>query len=113
MANSLRHIIHNECANWISASCLTTTDHSCCALAGERCAYFERAVAPLAIEHPKEFGPAVREYNRALKAGGVKLGAVRHCDCGEPLPPRKRYCETCAAKRRREQTRRAVARGRE
>jgi hypothetical protein len=78
---------------------------------GERCEYFEECVAPMgpSIYDPKqraEFEAAVRDYRLAAKLPAVE---DRPCPmCGGPMAPRQRFCEECAAKRRRE-TQRAWA----
>jgi hypothetical protein len=82
---------------------------------GKRCPYFEECVAPMApsIENPKvraEFETAVRDYRLAAK---LPCADERPCPlCGQAMEPGRRFCEACAAARRKESTRRAVQRHR-
>jgi hypothetical protein len=81
---------------------------------GKRCAYFEECVAPMAgsIEKSRaraDFEAAIREYRRAA---GLRA-YDRPCPiCGWSMEPGRRFCDVCAAARRRESTRRAVQRHR-
>ena len=65
------------------------------------------------IENPlaqAEFEAAVREYRLAAK---LQCADERPCPvCGRAMEPGRRFCEVCAAARRRESTRRAVLRHR-
>lgn len=74
---------------------------------GKRCQYFEQAVMPTA----RDAGcleQVTEQYNR--KTGSTIRRKVRPCpDCGGELKPRRRYCEACAKKRRR-QVKRTTAR---
>ena len=76
----------------------------------QRCGYFERAVLPTADDIGQ--GQAIRD--KYEKAVGVAVApkevattqSDRECECGAPLMPRHRYCDRCAAKKRRESYRR-------
>jgi hypothetical protein len=71
---------------------------------GERCAYFEECVAPMApsIENPKvraEFDAAVRNYRLAAE---LPCADERPCPiCGQPIVSRRRFCDQCATSRNR------------
>ncbi len=78
---------------------------------GERCRYFEECVAPMGPSIYSEayrvaFMAAVRDYRLAAK---LPCAEERPCPtCGRPMEPRQRFCEVCAAERRRNSTRRAM-----
>jgi hypothetical protein len=78
---------------------------------GERCKYFEECVAPMAasIENPSRrlaFEAAVRDYRLAAK---LPCADDRPCPmCGQAMEPRQRFCDVCAAARRKVSTRQAV-----
>ena len=80
---------------------------------GERCLYFEECVAPMAasIENPSRrlaFEAAVRDYRLAAK---LPCADERPCPmCGQPMEPRQRFCEVCAAARRKASNRAAFRR---
>jgi hypothetical protein len=82
---------------------------------GERCLYFEECIAPMAgsIEEPNRrlaFEAAVRDYRLAAK---LPCADERPCPvCGRAMEPGHRFCEACAAARRRESNRHAVRRHR-
>jgi hypothetical protein len=123
------HIAYAHCANWKSdGSCLGAVIDDdlqirrCCpkpkcllGTPGVRCLYFEECVAPMAasIENlvvRTEFEAAVREYRLAAK---LQCADERPCPvCGRAMEPGRRFCEVCAAARRRVSTRRAVRRHR-
>ncbi len=75
-----------------------------CALGdGNRCVYFEETVAPMAgmvadSRRAVQMQEAVRAYH-AMTHQNAK--PARACpDCGQPMPPRKRFCPVCSRKRR-------------
>lgn len=123
-------IAHAECANWRKdgKGCLGAIIDDdlqirrChpkpnCVLgtAGVRCTYFEECVAPMAasIENPARragFEAAVRAYRQAAK---LPCADDRPCPtCGRPMEPRQRFCDVCAAGRRRETKRLSMAKSR-
>ena len=77
---------------------------------GERCLYFEECVAPMApsIDNPKvrlEFTGAVRDYRLAAK---LPWADDRPCPmCGQAMEARRRFCDVCAAGRRKQSNRAA------
>jgi hypothetical protein len=118
-------IAYAECANWRKdgKGCLGAmidddlqvrrcVPRPKCVLStpGERCLYFEECVAPMAasIENPSrrlEFEAAVREYRLAAK---LPCADDRPCPvCGQPMEPRRRFCDVCADARRKASTRAA------
>lgn len=80
---------------------------------GERCAYFEECVAPMGPsidneDYRRQFQAAVRDYRLAAK---LPCADERPCPvCGQAMEPRRRYCDTCAARRRRDSSRAAFRR---
>lgn len=76
----------------------------CLVAEGKRCQYFEDCVAPLAdwTSDPRLAASrqaAVAEYRRLTKQG---QDLTRQCpDCGGPMKKRRRYCQECAAHRRK------------
>lgn len=104
---SLRTMVVDECANWVSGEyatgCAERDFKPCLALAGKRCGYFEKGVLPLA-DHPQDkakvgiYLEAAREY-ALTTAGPTTVGSLRRCDCGAPLAPRHRTCEACQGRK--------------
>ena len=115
---------HQECANMAHADHCELRDRKPCVLLdGKRCAYFEASVLPIATRRLRMMCKVETDDSRVVEAYGDEHpqlrgtaiapepdddGHVRTCpDCGTRLPPRKRVCATCAAKRRRATYRRA------
>jgi hypothetical protein len=69
---------------------------------GKRCAYFEKAVLPVAWQIG--CGESVVDQYQAQTKSVMQIQGVkaRRCSCGEPLKPRQRYCQKCKHKRRKE-----------
>jgi len=95
-------------------------DATCKVKRRRRCSYFEQAILPLAYrpspkENPKLQGERARAREAYWSTGeaavvseGRRPRAPRSCpDCGGPLPKGRRYCEPCAAKRRKATYRRS------
>ena len=117
-----------ECANFckdgsclgIPTECLTSDRPTVaapldrCKLAepGKRCAYFERAVIPLANYFPEKYARAVETYTAGRAKNALAIKAARLCGCGNPLPKRRRFCERCRSRKRRESIRAAVRKNR-
>ena len=127
-----------ECANFVASdnSCMGITVDSLdgsrfeahplttCLLAGtpiQPCRYFERCILPLA-DAPSPAGKPHLQQERlearrqylALRKAEIPEMNLRTCpDCGAPVARRRRYCEKCGSRRRRESTRAAVARKRQ
>jgi len=111
--------VRDECANWSSnlKGCLGGSP--CLVLSGERCGYFERAVLPpegypypnrTFVQDPKAEKQVRQEYG--LVGGRRYDPKARFCKCGNPLAKRRRYCNECAAKRKRNSHRKAKHRWR-
>ena len=87
----------------------------CLVADGQRCAYFETCVLPLAdiVSDPrraKDFQEAVAEYRQITNQKAAK---VRPCpDYGAPLQPRKQLCPACAEKRQKAAIRAAMRKAR-
>ena len=116
----------DQCCNWIHGACLgagftvlpdgeirhclltdedgeTLEGQPCRVARGERCEFFERVVLPVA-ESPGEIA-ARTAYMGEFPVDGF-AGKARYCSCGEPIPRRRRMCDSCRSKRRRETYRR-------
>ena len=118
-----------QCANYMtlehppSSGCILPPkdiDEGDCALRvkGRRCGHFEKAVLPLAERMPRYADVPPVYYGRAAKQAGLSNAAIpdfaiRRCQCGNPLEPRKRFCSDCSKTRLREARRRALAKHRE
>jgi len=109
----LRAFILGQCCNSQPGDKCLLCLPGCRVLHGRRCDWFERAVLPLAITMRPERFPGVSGAYVALCPGvqsRIRDFQPRPCPgCGQPLPRRKRVCDACRKKRRRESTRRAVA----
>lgn len=102
-----------ECADYDQGGCLgAAIDNSSChplsecrLHAGERCAYFENYVLPMADRGHAAFIEARGQYRgfHAMKASGDAAPACSAC--GQPRAPRKSLCESCARQHRRQTTR--------
>ncbi len=94
---------------------------TCLVAEGERCPYFETCVLPLADRPSPPGNPRLQDERLAARAVYLKKRRLsidepeneRRCpDCGTILARRARYCESCAAKRRRATYRDSKRRGR-
>ena len=78
---------------------------------GQRCGYFEKAVLPTAAD----IGLKEQVYSLYYKHVGIEqdvykieIGEIRRCPgfngktCGAPLLPRRRYCDKCRDRKRRD-----------
>ena len=80
---------------------------------GQRCEYFEECIAPMAdriadANRRQAFEEVVRHYRVDCK---LPYEDERACPvCGRPMEPRRRFCNICAAAKRRETVRSAVQR---
>lgn len=79
----------------------------CCKLAkaGKRCEYFEKTVVPLANHYPDKYAKAVELYSAGRANNALSIKGARECECGAPLPKRKRFCAICAKRNRRQTAR--------
>ena len=92
------------CANWFDRACIFYGP-VCRVEAGFRCPYFEQAVLPSA----EAMGKKEEIYRLYQEQVGIKStqtlhrGKINRCrDCGKEIPPRKRFCNKCLEKRRKE-----------
>ena len=119
MKNALGAIIIAECANHRGGHCIVRSvrgqnHNGLCLILEESkpCRYFEASVLPLARLHPERWPEVADQYGLlAPGAKGIASATIRRCGCGEPLPPRRRLCDACAAKNRRAAYRRAKSGG--
>jgi len=87
----------------------------CLVAEGKRCDYFERAILPLADKPSPVDDPNLQAKRAAARQEYQSRHLLRdrnqkRCrDCGNPRPHRRRYCDLCAARRRRETYRRSRA----
>lgn len=104
-----------ECANYVDTGCIFREPQVCLlAEPGTRCAYFERCVLPLAQRIPKYASAEEKYWKEASRKAGAP-GLVRPqsaqpprlCHCGDPLAARRRVCDKCRARNRRETYRRS------
>ncbi len=92
------------CANLDHHSSGCSYGNVCLVQTGKRCRYFEKVVLPTS----GDIGLRESVYSQYRKHVGLDgngelgIGPLRRCDCGAELKQRKRYCDHCASKRRRE-----------
>lgn len=109
MSVGVKTFVANECANWSDGRCIMLESKRCSVTEGKRCSYlgasqgrrqsrpyFEFAVLPLG-ESDSRYAEAMMEYQGKH---GLNNSSLRFCDCGAPLPERKRLCPDCRKKRR-------------
>jgi len=109
-----------ECCNYVGGDCIEH-DEGLCLLkkSGARCGYFEKAVLPLCKREPPYLdGKYADVWDVYYKAAAKRLGAsvhaldigvsdVRRCGCGQPIGARRRMCDKCRNRARRETLREA------
>jgi len=93
-----------------------------CALvkAGERCLYFEQVILPLADWPSTKDEPDLQSKRQEARVtylartdlGSQEKAKQNFCECGAVIPKRRRYCDKCAARNRRETRRKAQNRWR-
>lgn len=109
-SSSLRKFVKDLCACWHDIHGCFNTEGACLVLRGYPCSYFRRCVLP--PENYKYGPPNLQELREAysiidVKAQNFQQKAVRRCpginskECGAPLPPRRRYCDKCRDRKRR------------
>ena len=73
---------------------------TCAVEDGRRCRRFEKAVLPTAADIGM-FEDMQAKYAKQVGLEFVDNTKIRRCpDCGDELPPRKRYCSNCVRRRR-------------
>jgi hypothetical protein len=111
MGGSLTKFIKQECFNWYREEKHCIFHGQCFVMKGKPCTYFKRSVLPppdykckhkCLVDDPV-FEDRVRSEYRAIDST-LEIGR-KFCDCGAAIPPRKKYCPKCSAKRAREQKR--------
>ena len=101
----LPEFIKNECANFDRHYDECVFGYPCKVLADERCSYFEKAVLGTP-NYPYrlpgyDYAKLFAQYAEQTGTETKKV-AQRHCDCGEPLSKRERYCRKCRERQRRQ-----------
>lgn len=96
-AACLRAFVRARCSNSRDGDLCLCREGPCAVLRGLRCEWFERAVATGAQPIPDD----VRRAYLPLHVARVFFSGRRCPVCQEPLPPRKRFCNSCRDRRRR------------
>lgn len=105
------------CAYWVNDGCIMREGGRCHLEAREGCSYFAKYILPLAssgVACWQSHAAAVQDFARIVsEREGVSdwaasealaasaAAAARLCDCGQPLAPRKRFCERCRKAKRK------------
>ena len=92
-------LAQRECRNHVAGECIR--HGKCRVAAGLKCECFDADVVPQERYGDGEVVKAVKAYRRNAS------DAARTCQCGAPLPSRKRLCAECRRKNRRQSERRA------
>jgi len=127
-ARPLPRFVREECPDYVAArGCWRLKGRECLVIEGERCREFETSIFPIAVRSLRLLRNKDKQDDRrvveAYLCDHAELretlvperdnNAVRPCpDCGAPLAPRARFCETCRVARRRKSDRRQKARQR-
>lgn len=110
-------LVQLECANCVDNLCIRHFDGKCLIAQKKRCEYFERCLLGLpdmrGLKNAERYKTATDEYRRKImKCGYGNAQDTRRCACGASLPARKRMCEKCTARKRREAYRKSKAKQR-
>ena len=110
--------VHKECANFVNGECIMREPGACFVGQGKRCSYFEESLLPLAdlngSKHAAKYRTSVLTYRRqVMKPGSVVMTEALLCECGQLLPTRRRVCDKCRARKRKEAYRRRQRQNRE
>lgn len=105
MAHTLNTFVRNFCSNFYENTCVFG---DCKVLDGKPCDFFEKGVYPecdpgyLYATETDSHEKVLTGY-RKIKKGfkGLKIENIRTCECGKPLLPHKRYCDSCRISRRK------------
>ena len=110
MAHTLNTFVRNFCSNFYENSCVL--DETCKVLDGKPCQFFEKWVYPecdpgyIFSTEKDSHRKVLRDYQKIKKSfKGLKIDNIRTCECGKPLMPHKRYCDSCRESRRRQSIR--------
>lgn len=101
-----------ECSHWVGGECSVRRTHDCLVGQGNRCQHFEDTVLPLADQgglwNQTALSVARDVYRSEHHLGVLGVGVERPCKgfdseqgCGQPLPARRRLCDSCRQKARR------------
>ena len=91
------------CANYYNGKCIFCGE--CKINVGLRCGYFERTVLPIAenIGKKEEIYKVYKEQVGIKKTQTLHIGKINRCNgCGKEVAPRKRFCDKCLERRRKE-----------
>lgn len=115
--NALTTFVRKHCANWDKSSktCIGVdgeilfNEGPCLVAMGKPCAYFEKAVFPICdplyryatetAQYETLLGLYVKINPHVIQTEAEKL---RLCDCGTPLKPRRRVCDECQKRNKKE-----------
>jgi len=101
----LRAFVRAMCATFDHQHEACLLRDACAVYLGGRCAWFEKAVLPLADREPERFGAASTAYlKQALLLGfrGASTAGANRCNsCGAAIAPRRRLCDVCRERRRK------------
>ena len=111
LANALTSFVRKYCACYENGepSCIGEyRTGTCLIMQAKPCGYFKRAVFPI-CDPSYKFATETGKYEKLLRLykkidpNIVETDEqIRKCSCGQPLKPRRRYCEKCTARRRRD-----------
>ncbi|MEE9371103.1 MAG: hypothetical protein V3W45_06495 [Sedimentisphaerales bacterium] len=124
--NALTTFVRKHCANWDTSSktCIGVDgeilfhEGDCLVAQNKPCLYFEKSVFPI-CDPSYKYATETAQYETLLdlylkiNPNIIQTEAenIRLCDCGLPLKPRRRVCDKCAQKRRREAYRKQRQKG--
>ena len=106
MAHTLNTFVRNFCSNFYEDSCILS--EKCSIMEGEPCKYFERSVYPEcdpAYPYATEVSSnhkVLSDYRKIKKNfRGLSKSDIRTCECGRALARRRRFCDECREKHRK------------
>jgi hypothetical protein len=102
---TLQRFVRDECSNFDGYYQVCLDDEPCRVLAGERCGHFEqRVLGPPDYKYKLPGYDYAKLFAQYAEQTETKAQVVeqRHCECGNPLKLRQRFCDNCSQKRRQE-----------
>jgi len=107
-SNTLTSFARRQCADWDDKDGCWMTGGPCRLALNKPCKHFKGAVLPLCKpdyigsypEEVKKHKKIMDLYEKIDKT--ISLAPTRKCKCGTPIGPRKKMCDLCRAKNRRE-----------
>jgi hypothetical protein len=92
-----------NCANYDNEyGCLTNM--RCCMADDKACDYYEESVVPTLDKE------RIKKYKKRVGKKRIKgEKGIRYCECGNPLPKGKHFCEKCRIKNLKAAQKRAAA----